>query len=212
MRVIQLLRSLAEQGNTVVFSIHQPRASIYALFDDITLLSGGRVAYSGPVSDLVPHFTALGYPCPSNINPAEYYVDLVSVDCSTPEAESESKGRIASIVVGFDSSVFTTAIRQAKQAQRLLLSSPTASSSSSSSFATRAVAIRRKGILGGIHSIVEKAGLLVKKVRILHGRAWRQVTRDKSLNIARFCSSLFSALLFGAIYFKLGKVSAIWKD
>jgi len=36
-------------------------------------------------------------------------------------------------------------------------------------------------------------------------RSWRQVTRDRPLNIARFASSVFSALLFGAIYFKLGK-------
>ena len=48
---------------------------------------------------------------------------------------------------------------------------------------------------------------LLRKVRILHTRAWRQVTRDKPLNIARFCSSLFSSLLFGAIYFKMGKVT-----
>ena len=198
MRVIQLLRNLAEKGNTVVFSIHQPRASIYAMFDDITLLSGGRVAYSGPVSDLVPHFTALGYPCPSNINPAEYYVDLVSVDYSSPTAENESKSRIANIVAGFDCSVFTSAIRKARSDQQLQVTSP--------QFA--ATAVRRKGILGGIHSVVVNVGLLMKKVRILHGRAWRQVTRDKALNIARFCSSLFSALLFGAIYFKLGKV---WK-
>lgn len=53
MKVIQLLQNLAKKGNTVVFSIHQPRASIYALFDDITLLSEGRVIFTGPVSDMV---------------------------------------------------------------------------------------------------------------------------------------------------------------
>ena len=43
------------------------------------------------------------------------------------------------------------------------------------------------------------------KAKTLLVRAWRTVCRDKALNIARFASSTFSALLFGAIYFKLGK-------
>jgi ABC-type multidrug transport system ATPase subunit len=45
--VVNLFKQLAAKGNTVIFSIHQPRASIYSLFDDITLLSEGRVIYSG---------------------------------------------------------------------------------------------------------------------------------------------------------------------
>ena len=45
---------------------------------------------------------------------------------------------------------------------------------------------------------------LARKFTILLRRAWRQITRDKALNTARLCSSLFSALLFGAIYFRMG--------
>jgi len=52
----------------------------------------------------------------------------------------------------------------------------------------------------------KRGGLIteIKKFGILFIRAWKQVTRDKSLNIARFMSGLFSGLLFGAIYYKLG--------
>jgi ABC-type multidrug transport system ATPase subunit len=46
-RVVALLRGLAERGSTVLVSIHQPRASIQRMFDDVTLLSEGGVVYSG---------------------------------------------------------------------------------------------------------------------------------------------------------------------
>jgi hypothetical protein len=42
------------------------------------------------------------------------------------------------------------------------------------------------------------------KFGILFRRAFNSVLRDKPLNIARFMSGLFSGLLFGCIYYKLG--------
>jgi ABC-type multidrug transport system ATPase subunit len=46
--VVSTLKALAQAGHTLVTSIHQPRSSIFALFDDLVLLSEGRLAYSGP--------------------------------------------------------------------------------------------------------------------------------------------------------------------
>jgi ABC-type multidrug transport system ATPase subunit len=36
---VRLLKSLAASGTTVVASIHQPRGSIYNLFDDLILVA-----------------------------------------------------------------------------------------------------------------------------------------------------------------------------
>ena len=55
--VVRVLRKLAIEGKTVVASIHQPSQDIVALFDDLCLLAGGRVAYFGPfdgTSELFP--------------------------------------------------------------------------------------------------------------------------------------------------------------
>jgi hypothetical protein len=38
------------------------------------------VIYSGPKADMPAHFKAAGYPCPAGINPAEHFIDLVSID------------------------------------------------------------------------------------------------------------------------------------
>lgn len=45
-QVMETVRDLCSEGHTVVVAIHQPRSSIYALFDDILLLSEGRVSRS----------------------------------------------------------------------------------------------------------------------------------------------------------------------
>ena len=48
------------KGRTIVFSIHQPRYSIYRLFDSLMLLSSGEVVYHGPTSDALTHFKSIG--------------------------------------------------------------------------------------------------------------------------------------------------------
>ena len=54
--------SLSRSNNRiVVMSIHQPRYSIYKLFDTITLLSQGSMVYHGPAEDkAVQYFTRAG--------------------------------------------------------------------------------------------------------------------------------------------------------
>ncbi|CAM9634686.1 unnamed protein product [Ectocarpus fasciculatus] len=76
------VRDLCLEGHTVIVAIHQPRSSIYALFDDLLLLSDGRVMYHGSINDVLPSLASLGHKCPSNFNPADFMVDLISAaDC-----------------------------------------------------------------------------------------------------------------------------------
>jgi len=76
-RVLENLKDLASKGgHTVIISIHQPRSSIFTMFDDVVLMTEGEVVYSGEAAEMVPYFAALGYPCPKNFNPAEHVLDL----------------------------------------------------------------------------------------------------------------------------------------
>lgn len=45
--VVQILRNIASSGKTVISSIHQPSGEVFALFDDLLLLSGGETVYFG---------------------------------------------------------------------------------------------------------------------------------------------------------------------
>ena len=53
---------LSEGGNRiVVMSIHQPRYSIYKLFDTITLMSLGNIVYHGTAGETaLQYFSGLG--------------------------------------------------------------------------------------------------------------------------------------------------------
>ena len=49
-------------------------------FDDLCLMSGGKICYFGPVPSVDEYFKGIGYEMPLYINPAEYLLDLVSSD------------------------------------------------------------------------------------------------------------------------------------
>ena len=55
-----VLLRLAVKGRTIVLSIHQPRYSIYRLFDSLMMLSMGEVVYHGPTSEALTHFKSIG--------------------------------------------------------------------------------------------------------------------------------------------------------
>jgi ABC-type multidrug transport system ATPase subunit len=75
--VIECLVTLARDFNrTVVFTIHQPRSNIAALFDQLILLAEGKMVYSGPFSKCQEYFDHIGHPCPPGFNIADYLVDL----------------------------------------------------------------------------------------------------------------------------------------
>ncbi|KAL9317222.1 hypothetical protein ACSQ67_013739 [Phaseolus vulgaris] len=50
-KVMETLQQLAQDGHTVICSIHQPRGSVYSKFDDIILLTEGSLVYAGPARD-----------------------------------------------------------------------------------------------------------------------------------------------------------------
>ena len=75
--VVECLVTLAKNYNrTVIFTIHQPRSNIVALFDHLVLLAKGRAVYSGPYTSCQSYFDNIGYSCPPGFNIADYLVDL----------------------------------------------------------------------------------------------------------------------------------------
>ncbi|SNX83178.1 related to ABC transporter protein [Melanopsichium pennsylvanicum] len=77
--VVQSLVTLAKSyKRTVIFSIHQPRSNIVALFDKLLLLAEGRVVYSGEFSKCADYFDQIGHPCPQGFNIADFLIDLTA--------------------------------------------------------------------------------------------------------------------------------------
>jgi ABC-type multidrug transport system ATPase subunit/ABC-type multidrug transport system permease subunit len=97
LNVMQKLRALADEGHTVVVSIHQPRSSIFAMLTGIYLLANGKPIYAGPASRAVSYFGDLGYQLPEKFNPADFFIDLVSVDQRDVEEQARTEKQVADL-------------------------------------------------------------------------------------------------------------------
>ena len=102
------------EGLITIYTIHQPSTSIYNTFDRIMLLTDGRIAYSGTRENVLPYFSSINLPVPSQTNPAEFMLDLVNKDFSdeahvygvidswTQHGEPAHQRRIHDVLESFD--------------------------------------------------------------------------------------------------------------
>ncbi|GAB1202987.1 hypothetical protein APSETT445_001611 [Aspergillus pseudonomiae] len=81
--IVRFLRRLADAGQAILCTIHQPSAVLFEHFDDLVLLqSGGKVVYNGELghdsSKLISYFERNGgKKCPPHANPAEYMLEVI---------------------------------------------------------------------------------------------------------------------------------------
>lgn len=99
--VVNLMRSLASSGHTIICTIHQPSSAIFNKFDKVMFLASGRLTYFGTPSDSIKLFESFGYPCPANYNPADMIVDLLSIEAGK---EDECRERIQRVCDQFHES------------------------------------------------------------------------------------------------------------
>lgn len=77
--VILSLKKLCQLGTTCVMVIHQPRYSLFTLFDDVILLGkGGRTVFLGPSREAKPYLQSLGFEMAAMENPADWFMDTLS--------------------------------------------------------------------------------------------------------------------------------------
>ncbi|XP_073144898.1 ABC transporter G family member 7 isoform X2 [Henckelia pumila] len=188
-KVMETLRKLAQDGHTVICSIHQPRGSVYAKFDDIVLLTEGSLVYAGPAHDeSLSYFSKFGYTCPDHVNPAEFLADLISVDYSSAESVYASQKRIDGLVESF------------------------AELTSSTVYATPLTRPDPKNIKLRKKIVAKSKGDWWRQFRLLLKRAWLQACRDGPTNKIRARMSIASALIFGSVFWRMGRSQTSIQD
>ncbi|KAI9448645.1 ABC-2 type transporter-domain-containing protein [Russula earlei] len=81
--IVNFLRELANHGQAILCTIHQPSAELFQEFDRLLLLQkGGKTVYFGDIgknsSYPIDYFQrGGGYVCPPTANPAEYILDVI---------------------------------------------------------------------------------------------------------------------------------------
>lgn len=107
MSIIEVLKGLAEEGRTLVMTIHQSRSDLFQHFSSVLLLArGGYPVYAGEGATMLAHFGALGYRCPQTTNPADYVLDLITVDLQQADREAITRQRVQKLIVNWDHKTF----------------------------------------------------------------------------------------------------------
>ena len=97
--IMEVLHALAKEGRTIVLTIHQARSDLWHYFGNVLLLArGGKAVYAGASSNMLDWFGELGHYCPRNTNPADFALDIVTVDLRREDAEEESRKKVDRLI------------------------------------------------------------------------------------------------------------------
>jgi len=101
--IMEVLRGLAAEGRTLILTIHQARSDLFKHFGNVLLLArGGQSVYAGKAPEMLGYFKGLGYECPRHTNPADFVMDLVSVDLREEGRERDSREKVERLIEAWD--------------------------------------------------------------------------------------------------------------
>jgi len=179
LHLVKTLKHLANTGRTIITTIHQPRSGIFSLFDRVTLLSRGSVAYTGPTSDCLSWFDGLlpGGLRP-HVNPADYLIDIIAVDTRTKEAEEESQARVNKLLVAWNKE-------------------------SAARFASDTTALEKFRVPDERARRMKQSVSFLRQVQVLTSRTLLTTVRDPFGLMCSWTEAVFMGLVCGLIFYKI---------
>jgi ABC-type multidrug transport system ATPase subunit len=195
--VMQSLRHLASNGRTVISTIHQPRSSIFALFDLLLVLSEGRTVYFGRAADAAAYFAGIGFRAPPQFNVADYVIDAVSIDYRSKELESTTKKRVLYFAAEHDAKHGSGDVGNVEAVNDDSVLAPAVDiDGSDSNSNSDGKAVRYKD---------RYQNNFVAEWLILTLRAYRRLGRDKQQNVTRLAQTVIFAVLLAFIWLNVGR-------
>jgi ABC-type multidrug transport system ATPase subunit len=91
--LLKVLKDLANQGKTIITSIHQPNSESFLNFDKLLMLSDGNVVFFGKPSESLAYLRTQGHACPAGYNLADHWMNLLVTDSSVEEERNEDPKR-----------------------------------------------------------------------------------------------------------------------
>ena len=78
-QIVKFMRQMVHiMDVTMIISLLQPAPETYDLFDDIILLSEGRIVYQGPRENVLEFFECMGFRCPDRKGVADFLQEVTS--------------------------------------------------------------------------------------------------------------------------------------
>ena len=202
--VVRVIRRVASTGRTIICTVHQPSAEVFAQFDDLLLLQrGGWQVYFGPIgarsAALVNHLSSLPGtpPLARGFNPASWMLDvLAGTDSSGGSGGGSGSGgadcspaaRAGASLTGeqYQAAFFASPAWQGGAEKKLgALCTPSSSDSRPVSFASPHA-----------RSFGAQWLALVRRQALMY-------SRNIPMNVGRIAAIVFLCTLFGTIYFNL---------
>lgn len=109
--IMEVLQGLAQEGRTLILTIHQSRSDIFQTFGNVLLLArGGAPVYAGNASGLLPYFSERGYICPTTTNPADFALDLITIDLQHSTREEATREKVRRLISSWSTAEFASAL------------------------------------------------------------------------------------------------------
>uniref|UniRef100_A0A7I4DSN0 ABC transporter domain-containing protein n=1 Tax=Physcomitrium patens TaxID=3218 RepID=A0A7I4DSN0_PHYPA len=179
--VMRTVRNIVDTGRTAVCTIHQPSIDIFEAFDEMLLLKrGGRTIYMGPLGrhsrELVDYFEAI--PGVQKIKEG--------VNPATWMLEASSVSVETQLGIDFAEIYAESSLCQRNKALVQQLSTPEPGTED-------------------LYYPTQYSQPFVVQVRACFWKQWVTYWRSESYNMARFVFAITSAILFGTIFWNMGK-------
>lgn len=108
--IMDVLRGLVNEGRTLIVTIHQPRSDLFTHFGNILLLArGGEPVYVGPGREMLPYLASHGFHCDRHVNPADFALDLITVDLQHADREAASRTKVRGLIESWKTDRFSLA-------------------------------------------------------------------------------------------------------
>ena len=185
--VMESLWVLAGNGRTVITTIHQPRSSIYRMVDLLLLLSEGLTMYFGLAKTATEFFADAGFECPQKFNPADFMLDVVSMDYRNKDCEEKSRRRIDLL-----------ADLYVKESPKL-----------TQELSSAATSVEE---LSDMDEMVVFPNGILKEFWLLIRRAWKQQSRDRIPQVITIAQTIVIGFLLAFLYINMDSSATSGQD
>uniref|UniRef100_H3AMB7 ATP-binding cassette, sub-family G (WHITE), member 2b n=1 Tax=Latimeria chalumnae TaxID=7897 RepID=H3AMB7_LATCH len=188
--IMRLLHKLSRNGRTVIFSIHQPRYSIFRLFDYLTLMSKGEIVYAGAAGEALEYFNSIGFKCEAFNNPPDFFLDAISGEISQNEHGATESDICISADNCVDKNPLAFYYRQSKyysQKEEEIYQSTQGFDFSNTTLATE----------------TSYASSFFYQLAVVSRRTMLSAIRNPKTSIAQIVLAIFIGTLVGLIYFQI---------
>ncbi|KAJ3394467.1 hypothetical protein HDU84_008463 [Entophlyctis sp. JEL0112] len=181
--VIDALHTLAHMHHkTVVFTVHQPRSDVYALFDRVLVLAAGSVLYSGRGVDCAATLKEQGSPCPDGYNIADHLLDLAVQVARNDDQPSQSS---SAFLMNLGSSAMGL-----RKRRNIFRENEVDTETAPATYLNQRMTSKAQYRVGFLTQVSE-----------LVGRAFTHLVRTPSLLLAHTCLAVVLGIFVGGVYY-----------